>query len=144
MGPLAAGASGCALVVLAGQFSRGACGGAAFRTLDAAVSAGPHAVLGSRRGPAGVVNLADSVEAPNWNEREVRQARHVTSLLARSPATVVPRSTRCLAIEVYTYSTSQAPLWCRCRLTTMSHLVGDAACRSFAPSRFRLFVMPCR
>src|SRR6516164_8706461 len=62
------------------------------------------AFLGSGRGPAGVVNLADSVEFPYWNETELRQIRHVTSLLPRLPRSESIAVTRQPPIEAYTYA----------------------------------------
>jgi hypothetical protein len=83
--PLAAGAPGCALVVLT-NCSRRMCG-AAFAPGMQLTEAG--------LGPAGVVSLADPVELPYGNDTETRHALHVTDLLSRSPSTTVPRSTQC-------------------------------------------------
>ena len=80
------------------------------------------AFLGSGRGPAGVVNLADSVEFPYWNETELRQIRHVTSLLPRLPRSGSIAVTRHPPIEAYTYSTSHAHTWQGVRITSASHL----------------------
>jgi hypothetical protein len=119
--PLAAGASGCALVVLANSVEahgwgcvphRGCCFGR--RSLCR-----PTRPLGS----AAVIRLADPVELPDRNKTEMCHACHVTLTPSSFPSTVIPRSTNMShPVEGYFHS-SPVPLKAQgsC-ITTTSHI----------------------
>ena len=127
-GPLAAGAAGCALVVDWPIASRRVWCGVPHRGCCCLPVFEPSgSVLGSGRGPAGVVHLADSVEFPYGSETEMRQALHVTLLLSRSPSTAVHRSTRCPSRSRSTYTLApRAQVQCVC-VTSASQLLEEAA-----------------
>jgi hypothetical protein len=120
--PLAAGASGCALVVLTNSVEahrwgcvphRGCC--FSRRSLNR---------LTRPLGPAGVIGLADPVELPYWNKTEMCHALHVTLAPFSLPSTVIPRSTNIShPVEVYFYS---SPVLLKTQgfcITTASHSV---------------------
>jgi hypothetical protein len=123
--PLAAGASGCALVVLTNSVEahrwgcvphRGCC--FSRRSLNR---------LTRPLGPAGVIGLADPVELPYWNKTEMCHALHVTLAPFSFPLDRCPLLySMSRSVEVYFYSSPALLKTQGSCVTTASHSVALA------------------